>query len=84
VGKPNQNTAMQVEILSDKDEPINIRAIIMRGTKGLRDYYGCPETPDDEDEIEIIASCDNDGYDVVLTSEEYERAIYEIIEEMRR
>jgi len=75
---------MKVEILSDKDKPINISALITRGTKGLRDYYGCPETPDDEDEIEIIESCDNEGCDVVLTSEEYDRAIYEIIEELKQ
>lgn len=75
---------MQIEILSETDEPISIRAVILRGAKGLRDYYGCPETPDDEDEIEIIESCDNDGYDVILTSEEYDRAIEAVIEEMRR
>ena len=74
---------MQVEIYSDKDENITIQAVITKGTKGMRNY-GKPLTPDDDDEIEIVESYDDDEQDVILTPGEYDRAIETIIQEMKR
>lgn len=75
---------MQVEIYSDKDENITIQAVITKGMKGMRNYYGKPLTPDDDDEIEIVESYDDNEQDVILTPGEYDRAIESIIQEIKR
>jgi hypothetical protein len=50
----------------------------------MRNYYGKPLTPDDDDEIEIVESYDDDEQDVILTPGEYDRAIETIIQELKR
>ena len=46
--------SLEVTIYDDEDKPIEIMGYLIKGQSGMRDIYGVQETPDDEDEIEIV------------------------------
>ena len=49
---------VETTIYDDNDDPIIVTGYIIEGVKGMRDYYGQLETPDDPDEIEIHSATD--------------------------
>ena len=57
---------MKVQIYDDNDKLITITANIIKGLPGLRGDYGQKMTPDDEDEIEIVESYDEDDYNEIM------------------
>ena len=75
---------MKVEIYDENDRLITIRANIIKGLPGISGDYGQKMTPDDEDEIEIVESYDENELDVILTPSQYNEAIEAIIERRRQ
>ena len=73
---------MKVQIYDDNDRLITITANIIKGLPGITGDYGQKMTPDDEDEIEIVKSYDEDDNDVILTPEIYDYAIETILERL--
>ena len=67
--------SLEVTIYDDEDKPIEIMAYLIKGQSGMRDIYGLQETPDDEDEIEIISSITEDGEEVSLTDAQEREAM---------
>jgi hypothetical protein len=51
---------------------------LIEGMKGMKDVYGLQETPDDEDEVEIIESINEKEEHVELTQEQLDKAISEL------
>jgi hypothetical protein len=66
---------LETELYDKDDNLIFVTGELTRGQRGLRDYYGCPETPDDEDEVAIISAVDEDDNDVELTEAQEDEAI---------
>ena len=73
----------EILIYTDDDKPINVTCVLIKGKPGIRDIYGCQETPDDDDEMEIIEAWTKDG-EVELTEEQREWATEVFWDEIRR
>ncbi len=69
---------VETTIFDDEDNAIHIKAILIKGMKGMKDVYGLQETPDDEDEVEIIESINEKEEHVELTQEQLDKAISEL------
>ena len=73
---------MNIQIYDENDKLITITANIIKGLPGISGDYGQKMTPDDEDEIEIVKSYDENDNDVILTPELYDYAIETILERL--
>jgi len=71
---------MNVEaiIYDDKDNQIIVSGYIIEGMRGMHDYYGLAETPDDPDEIEIHSAIDINDEEIELTKDQTQWAIEEM------
>jgi len=67
--------SLEVTIYDDEDKPIEIMGYLIKGQSGMRDAYGVQETPDDEDEIEIVSAIAEDGEELTLTDSQEREAM---------
>jgi len=67
--------SLEVTIYDDQDKPIEIMGYLIKGQSGMRDIYGVQETPDDEDEIEIVSAIAEDGEELTLTDSQEREAM---------
>jgi len=67
---------MNVEAIihDDNDDPIIVSGYIIEGMRGMHDYYGQAETPDDPDEIEIHSAIDVNDEEIELTEAQIKHA----------
>ena len=65
---------LETELYDKDDNLIFVTGELTRGQRGLRGYYGHPETPDDDDEVSIISAVDEDDNEVELTEAQEEEA----------
>jgi len=72
--------AIQIEttIYNEDDSAIHIRAMLVHGMKARRNKYGAMESPDDDNEIEIVNVVCEDGFDVSLTDKQTETAMEQL------
>jgi hypothetical protein len=70
---------LETVIYDDEDNATYISAVLIPGLPARRDCYGAPESPDDDPELEVVASVDEDGHDVDLTDEQTEEAIEQLM-----
>ena len=65
---------VETTIYDDNDDPIIVTGYIIEGVKGMRDYYGQLETPDDPDEIEIHSATYINDEEIELTDAQLKHA----------
>jgi hypothetical protein len=73
----------EILIYTDDHKPINVTCVLIKGKPGIRDIYGCQETPDDEDEMEIIEAWTEDG-EIELTDKQKDWATEVFWDRLRR
>ena len=61
-------------IYDDNDNQIIVSGYIIEGMRGMHDYYGQAETPDDPDEIEIHSAIDVNDEEIELTEAQVKHA----------
>lgn len=61
---------LEITIYDEEESPIEITACLIKGQRGMRDAYGVQETPDDEDEIDILSAIAENGEEVTLTADQ--------------
>ena len=65
---------VETTIYDDNDNPIQINGYLIKGQRGIRDWYGNLETPDDPDEIEIHSATDINDEEIELTDAQLKHA----------
>lgn len=67
---------MNIEAIihDDNDNQIIVSGYIIEGMRGMHDYYGQAETPDDPDEIEIHSAIDVNDEEIELTEAQIKHA----------
>ena len=74
---------LETHIHDDNDNLIQINGYLIVGKPGIRDIYGCQESPDDENEVEIESAFDHNGDEIELTKDQTQWAIEALWDEAK-
>ena len=66
---------LKITIYDESDTPIEVTGEYTPPCRGLRDKYGAPMEPDEEDSMKILDAVSQDGTSRNLTPDEIRRAM---------